>query len=497
MAAFVRLTDMAFVGTRSNRSGPRAACGAWARAVLLAVAALGVSAQAQTLAHRNWAGNGITSSAWWQNAVFYAIDVDSFQDSDGDGKGDLAGILQRFDYLQSLGVDAILIEAPPSAEGFDELIRAANAHHLRVVVTFPNEDRNLVADSRKWLTHGAAGIVLGAPVVDSQAGDFASLRRTVSSFPGDRVLIAAPEPTVAVGAAPFQLVTRSLLFPGAILSSFSSASAQKLPEPVLPAGSLPIVHTLDDESFLTLADKPRVLGLQKILAARLFLRPGSAWVRGGEELGAQQLPPLKSATLMSWTPTNVTTAPKVEEESAVPTAPDPATYKADTYTGYKPYVAPKPKPKPRDPSAPADPTTLPGFSTKPQQNLSPNIATANVATEDADSLSLLHFYRRLSQLHHDHPALRGGEVVDIDLSALQAFAWVIKPPASARAAHTLVVVANFSDKPKTLSIDDSLSSLHLHSGGLRPLVASWTMTPPFQYTRSLTLPPFSVLVAEL
>ena len=46
---------------------------------------------------------------WWKHAVIYEIYRRSFQDSDGDGIGDLNGIRQRLDYLQKLGVDAIWI----------------------------------------------------------------------------------------------------------------------------------------------------------------------------------------------------------------------------------------------------------------------------------------------------------------------------------------------------------------------------------------------------
>jgi 1,4-alpha-glucan branching enzyme len=46
---------------------------------------------------------------WWNNAVIYEIYPRSFQDSNGDGIGDLNGINQRLDYLQGLGVDAIWI----------------------------------------------------------------------------------------------------------------------------------------------------------------------------------------------------------------------------------------------------------------------------------------------------------------------------------------------------------------------------------------------------
>ena len=44
---------------------------------------------------------------WWKNAVIYEIYPRSFQDSNGDGVGDLNGITQRLDYLKTLGVDAI------------------------------------------------------------------------------------------------------------------------------------------------------------------------------------------------------------------------------------------------------------------------------------------------------------------------------------------------------------------------------------------------------
>jgi alpha-glucosidase len=47
------------------------------------------------------------SAVWWKHAVIYEIYARSFQDSNGDGIGDLNGIIRRLDYLQQLGVDAI------------------------------------------------------------------------------------------------------------------------------------------------------------------------------------------------------------------------------------------------------------------------------------------------------------------------------------------------------------------------------------------------------
>jgi alpha-glucosidase len=51
--------------------------------------------------------SGEDRDVWWQRGVFYEIATLSFQDSDGDGKGDLAGLFSRIDYLEWLGVSAI------------------------------------------------------------------------------------------------------------------------------------------------------------------------------------------------------------------------------------------------------------------------------------------------------------------------------------------------------------------------------------------------------
>lgn len=72
----------------------------------------------QTAATQNAVGQN-----WWKEAVIYQLYPRSFQDSDGDGVGDLKGITQRLDYLQSLGIDAIWLNpicaSPNDDNGYD------------------------------------------------------------------------------------------------------------------------------------------------------------------------------------------------------------------------------------------------------------------------------------------------------------------------------------------------------------------------------------------
>ncbi len=67
--------------------------------------------------------NNIKDRKWWKEAVVYQIYPRSFKDSDGDGVGDLKGIISKLDYIKSLGIDVVWLNpiygSPNADNGYD------------------------------------------------------------------------------------------------------------------------------------------------------------------------------------------------------------------------------------------------------------------------------------------------------------------------------------------------------------------------------------------
>jgi alpha-glucosidase len=124
------------------------------------------------------ASAGIAAPAatpWWRNAVIYEIYPRSFQDSDGNGVGDLNGITARLDYIKSLGVDAIwLTPIYPSPQvdfgydvsdyknidpqygtldDFDRLVQEAKKRNIRVIMDLV---LNHTSDKHPWFLESSS-----------------------------------------------------------------------------------------------------------------------------------------------------------------------------------------------------------------------------------------------------------------------------------------------------------------------------------------------------
>ncbi|MGI9577097.1 MAG: alpha-amylase family glycosyl hydrolase [Microthrixaceae bacterium] len=119
----------------------------------------------------------LSASPWWQEAVVYQIYPRSFADSNGDGVGDLQGILAHLDHLAELGVDAIWLsptQPSPMADNgydisdycdidpvfgtlgdFDALLDAVHARGMRLVIDYvPNH----TSDEHPWFRNAVASV---------------------------------------------------------------------------------------------------------------------------------------------------------------------------------------------------------------------------------------------------------------------------------------------------------------------------------------------------
>lgn len=486
----------------------------WSCFLLFLLLGAPLRSHAQALAHPGWAGSGVTLAPWWRDAVFYHLDPARFQASGSESRGSLAGLAQRLDYLQTLGVDALVLDAPDGSrdldsEALEELIQEASRHHLRVLLTLPpalaaGPRDTLLRTVHEWLGEGAAGVFLrdlppgvsgGAAAGDSLAALGALLRAT----PGDRVLLTdfqqtgrystvtvlPTTPDVRPNAA---AALRSALVTAANVTGNAGAG-------LLCFGGSPATGSPDAVAY----------------AVALLASRGAALFDFGAEIGLNTEPSAAgqatgAAPVMQWTPANVQQAPV--ERVAPP--PPPAPGQPTPFGPYRPFVRPPPgsltgaapaSPRvslDRDIPPPApDPNTLPGFTAgalpvEPVQG-----ETVNVATEERDRGSVLNAYRALLALHHGNATLRSGTQVVLNHDTEDLLVFLRRPPPGARTTGVVIVAANFGTTPAVLSLDAELARLGLRPGPLRLLFSAGPHTLTGQSTGTLRLPAHAVFLGEL
>ncbi len=115
--------------------------------------------------------SNVDGSTWWKEAVIYQLYPRSFQDTNGDGVGDIKGITQRLDYLQSLGINAIWLNpicASPNDDNgydisdyraimtemgtmqdFDEMLAGMKKRNIKLIMDLVI---NHSSDEHKWFT---------------------------------------------------------------------------------------------------------------------------------------------------------------------------------------------------------------------------------------------------------------------------------------------------------------------------------------------------------
>ncbi len=557
--------------------------------------------------------NGVQD--WWKNAVIYEIYPRSFQDSNGDGIGDLNGIIQRLDYLQELGVDAIwLTPVYPSPQvdfgydisdyqnidpqygtlaDFDRLVAEAGKRHIRIVMdmvmnhtsdehewfiqssssrTNPYRDWYMWRDGKGqtatdkgappnnwqsefghsawqwdettrqyyyhkfyiqqpdlnwynpkvheafkdiigfWLQRGVGGFrfdaittlfedpdltdegvvkdkdgkplinAFGEPELDGSKTEFLpglhpvmqEMRAAADAFnsdkfPGMRVLIGETYVPSIVGLAKmygppdkpeFELPMDTQV--GFINKLDAAQFRAKLTEAeTLLGGHVPLL-VFDNH------DNPRLdarygdgvhdTDIQRVLSTVLFLSRGAALFYYGDEIGMKTTPPARKEDVKD--PMGVTGWPKEKGRDGERT---PMQWDASANAGFTRAGAALWLPVP------------------------PSAATINVEAETADPNSLLAWYRSVIRLKKTNPAFARGDNSMLDTSNTKVLSWLRRAPD----APTVVVSANFSAEPQTVSL-----SVPGFSGKVKTLLKTPGAADPSSLGQ-IQLGPFGVYVGEI
>ncbi len=438
---------------------------------------------AQTLAHKGWAGSGLTIDPWWKGAVFYELDPLTFQESNGDGSGDLNGITQHLDYLQGLGVDAIVLsplqlKAPGKGGGsafeavygkeddFDKLEQEVSLHKMRVIVDLPFSEKQTADDTlamaRFWLSRGVGGLRL---VADSAAGNSLGqaeaasrvrlLRRLCAGYLGERVLLW----DVAGMAAP---------------ADQAHAVAGRRGGNALDGPQLTVDHAA---AAMTVWNATSVRGLVSgaVSPNAVLVSDAAGEVRSWTRLsaGMDEAERLAVAKMVATVLLAGREAPMIFNGQEIGITAEAGTPSPMQWGG------------------------APGLtSRKAGTEMGPNAGTSTVAAEEADPGSLLNWYRKLSALRQQGFALKGGTVTLVDTGYPDVVAWARK--GSTAGERPVLVMCNLSGHGVLISVEQQLKQIGLKpTSGMVPMALSFTGTNPSFTATGINLPPYGIYLGEI
>ena len=365
--------------------------------------------RAQTLAHKNWAGSGMSAQAWWARGVFCRVELRPA----GRALVTLKTVAARLEAMEAVGCDAVVLGALGAAgpspvdaaygsiEDADAVIEEIGRRKMRLVLEMSGAgafsgagEQEMTARMRFWLTRGVAGFIVradGVPAGSDVAGLVKRLRGVVSGALGTRVLI-----TDGVEGSDAQLVMRrvdAVLQPGqtaAVRQQLAGADGG-------PAGRLPLLAAADTGA-----------GTAKVRAALLLLQGDAAMVA----------------------------AEPFASKGAGVEAPVKREFSAEEMRLWIP-------------------------------------ATEYAAHEDqtagARDQAMIEWHRALTEMHHANVSLREGQATYLNQDSRDVLVWVVR----ARGMGAPVLVAcNLSEHAAKVAVGAQLKTAGLRQSYLRTLLRS-------------------------
>lgn len=438
----------------------------------------------QTIAKRGWAGSGITVDPWWKNAIFYHADPLVVEHPVHANDGGFRGIEGRLEYLQGLGVDAIVIsprqalEHPfdardGSEDDLNSLLADASRRKIRVLIDLDPDGvqtaEAFAALARFWLTRGAAGFRLMHPAHSTgeqalssaqRAERMRQLRRACAGFLGQRVLVW-DMPNSAAGELEHGVAAHHAAYAESFVKKERGAVTQATPAEIALDDRLAVLTHLD---AFSLRDALHAPAISSPLHAAYPMREtdqqdaARSYDRLGDGLHNVAIAKLLAATLLS--------------SSGAPLL----------YSGQEVGM-----------------TDRAGVSAS---GAGARGGASVVEAQNADPNSLLNWYRKLSLLRHANATLHSGNMELLATAEPDTVAWIRRSSVPGHANAAVLVVLNLSANPVAVSLTSELQRLALPTGveRLHLLAASSTHAEPVSehgMVSGIALPGYGVYIGEL